>query len=327
MIADLIYQQNIHRYIEYFEYMVYVLAISGGPMYLEDHLEKLRYFYTVAQLGSMKKASEEIYITQPSLTKAIKILEDAVGHQLLERHPRGVSPTQRGEMLLQYCHELFASLNNLEQQLEWPDDPMAGVIRVGTFDSIGIYFWPKFLKNFLPKHPKLNLVMQTGRSHQMRQKLESGEIDVALIIEPKTTANIKVETFKTDTFKFYAAIKGRNVYKDNKDVPLILMPEAIAGNRSLKDVLTEHGLQDRRLYTSSSLESVKELTVNGIGVGLLPEMVAREALKKKMIAEFKQKPYPGKGIGKHTIGIAYAKTRSNSPLLKELIKELKASTW
>ena len=296
-------------------------------MYLEDHLEKLRYFFTVAKLGSMKKASEEIHITQPSLTKAIKILEEAVGHQLLERHPRGVIPTERGEMLLQYCHELFASLSNLEQKLEWPDDPMAGAIRVGTFDSIGVYFWPKFLKKFLPKYPKLNLVMQTGRSHQMQQKLEAGEIDLALIVEPKATSNIIIENFKSDTFKFYAALKGRNVYKNNDDVPLILMPEAIAGDSPLQEVLADFGLQDRRLYTSSSLESVKELTLNGIGVGLLPEMVAKDEVKKKNIAEFKQKPFPGKGIGKHSIGIAYAKARSNSPLVKELISEIKNSDW
>ena len=294
-------------------------------MYLDDHLEKLRYFYEVARLGSMKKASEAVFITQPSLTKSIKTLEEAVGSSLFIRMPRGVKLTREGEILFQFCHGLFASITNLEQKLSHPDDPMAGSLRVGTYDSIGIYFWPKFLKSFLPKFPQLELEMSTGRSNDMQDKLENGQVDLALIIEPRTSANIIVETIQKDTFRLYATTSKKTVYESIQDAPLILMESAIAGGQSLNEVLASYGLDEHKLYKTSSLESVKELALNGIGIGFLPQMVAQGPVSKKKLKEISIGKIPSKGVGEHKIGLAYQKARKDSPLITTLIQEIKKS--
>ena len=118
-------------------------------MYLEDHLEKLRYFYEVAKNGSIKRASANIHLTQPTLTKAIQVLEDSLDKKLFDRLPRGVSLTTEGEILYKFCHTLFASIEEIEKKIKSPKDPFAGSLRVGTYDSIVSYFWPDFLKNFL----------------------------------------------------------------------------------------------------------------------------------------------------------------------------------
>ena len=76
-------------------------------MNLKDHLEKLEYFYEVAKQGSFKKASQNVYISQPSLTKSIKVLEEAIGEDLFVRFPRGVKLTKRGDILFEFCHDLF----------------------------------------------------------------------------------------------------------------------------------------------------------------------------------------------------------------------------
>jgi DNA-binding transcriptional LysR family regulator len=292
-------------------------------MYLNDHLEKLKYFYEIARLGSFKKAAESISITQPSLTKSIKILEDAVENPLFKRLPRGVALTQQGEILYKFCHELFASIANLEHKLAHPKNPMAGTLRVGTYDSIGIYFWPSFLKNFLPKYPLLNLEITTARSQHMQHKLEEGLIDFALIIEPKANAHIATEIIQKDTFKLYTTTHKKKTYKNLKEAPLILMESAIAGIQSLDDVLNSYGLGERQLYKTSSLESVKALTLSGLGIGLLPQMVAKDSLRKKLLIEQKLPHIPAKGIGEHNIGIAYQKGRKDSPLITTLTEHIK----
>ena len=109
-------------------------------MNLADHLEKLKYFYEVGRLGSLKRASESVFISQPSLTKSIKILEDVIGSPLFIRLPRGMKLTKEGEILHSHCQKLFASITNIEQELTYPDDPLAGSLRIGTYDSIAIYF-------------------------------------------------------------------------------------------------------------------------------------------------------------------------------------------
>ena len=294
-------------------------------MHLEEHLEKLKYFYEVAKLGSMKKASEAVFITQPSLTKSMKVLEESIGNPLFTRLPRGVKLTVEGEILFQYCHDLFASITDVEQRLAHPHDLMAGSLRLGTYDSIGIYFWPKFLRKFLPSFPQLNLEMSTGRSSEIQQKLENGQLDIALIIEPKPSDNIIVEELVVDNFKLYQSTRTKRVYDTIDEAPLIFMGSAIAGHQSLQNTLETHGHEKRRLYNTSSLESVKELTLNGIGIGLLPKMVAKDSISKKKLEEVKISTLPKKGIGQHRVGLAYQKARKESVLIQTLVKEIKKS--
>jgi DNA-binding transcriptional LysR family regulator len=295
-------------------------------MYLHDHLEKLRYFFEVARLGSLKKASDSVFITQPSLTKSIKSLEEVIGRQLFIRKPRGVELTKEGKILFQFCHQLFAMVKDVEQQLSFPDDPLAGSLRVGTYNSIGIYFWPSFLKTFLPKYPQIDFELTTGRSLDMQKKLEAGELDLILVIEPKKSAQIEIETLKKDSFRLYETTKAKKVYDNQKDTPLIVMPDAVTGNSTVKDSLSKEQIADRKVYLNSSLESVKELTLNGIGQGLLPQFVAKELVSKKKLKEVKQAPFK-KGIGHHTVGLAYQSARKDSPLIKTLIDELKSYDW
>lgn len=293
-------------------------------MNLTDHLEKLKYFHEVAKLGSLKKASETVYISQPSLTKSIKVLEDVIGSPLFTRLPRGMKLTKEGEILHSHCQKLFSSVQDMEQELAHPDDPLAGSLRIGTYDSISIYFWPKFLQKFLVKHKKLDIELSTGRSKEMQTKLESGELDLILIVDPKASQGIEVEILKKDRFRFYQSAKNKKVYKSIKNAPIIAMPTASAGIQSIKDLLHKSSFENRKVYSTSSLESAKELTINGIGIGLLPEMVAKSSIENKKIVEIKLDDFPKNGVGPHTIGIAYHTYRKDSELIKELVKAIKS---
>lgn len=297
--------------------------IASGNMNLADHLEKLKYFYEIARVGSLKKASEKVFISQPSLTKSLKILEDVVGSTLFIRLPRGMQLTKEGELLFNFCHKLFASITDMEQKLSYPDDPMAGSIRIGTYDSIAVYFWPKFLQKFLIKNKKLNIDLTTGRSQLMQAKLEAGELDLVLIVDPKPSPGIEVDILKKDSFKLYQMTKTKKVYQDLADAPVIVMPSASAGMQNLKDLLDKSGLNNRKLYSVSSLEAAKELIINGIGIGLLPEMVAKTPIKQNKIKEVKLNKFPLAGIGQHTIGIAYHTYRKDSQLIKTMVSTLK----
>lgn len=294
-------------------------------MYLREHLEKLHYFYEIAQLGSMKRAAEAVFVTQPSLSKSMKILEEVVGHELFIRLPRGVKLTQAGEVLFSYCHELFSSIKDVEKKLESLDDPMAGSLRVGTYDSIGIYFWPGFLKKFLSKYPNLSLEMSTGRSREMQLLLENGELDLILVINPIKSPQTIIEKLNDDTFKFYQTTKKKTLYTDAETAPLILMPDSFSPSNSLKEKLGVFKVDQRKVYSMSSLESVKELTLNGLGLGFLPEFVAHSFVEKNQLEEVDLGHGSKKGLFPHTLGLAYHKSRQGHPLVETLITEIKDS--
>ncbi len=299
-------------------------------MVLRDHLEKLHYFYQVAKAGSFKEASQKINITQPSLTKSIQILEGSIDRKLFLRQPRGVQLTTEGEVLFDYCHQLFADLNEMEIKLQAPEDPMAGSLRVGTYDSIAIYFWPKFLRNFLPKFPNLSLELTTGRSSEIQACVEKGELDLGLIIEPHKSQNTETVYLSEDRFQLYETVCMDPIYESVETAPLIFMPDALAGQDNTRLLMTHPKLEShnpRMVYKTSSLESAKELLLNGIGIALLPEFVAKSDVEAGNIRRVVVPNFPEQGVGKHRLGLVFPKHKANSPTLKGLIEELQKDSF
>ena len=295
-------------------------------MALQDHLEKFRHFYEVARCGTFKEAAEHIAITQPSLTKSIQVLEGAIDKKLFTRQPRGVKLTVEGDLLYNYCHQLFAQLNDIEMRLAAPDDPMAGSLRVGTYDSIAVYFWPDFLREFLPENPHLSLELTTGRSKEIQTLVEQGQLDMGLTIEPKEGANVEVLNLWKDRFMLYASKELTPSYESLEEAPLIYMPQAFGGPKPdiLKDYFQDKSKSKQRVeYHTSSLESVKELTIKGIGIGLLPTRVAQQDVEAKKLKLCPFGKFPKKGIAEHNVGVVYLRQHHQSKTLQSLIKELK----
>ena len=292
-------------------------------MSIAEHLEKLNYFYAIADLGSFKRASQSLRITQPSLTKSIKILEDACGHALFTRLPRGVSLTPAGKRVYEFCSLLRGQVVDLEKRLNAPSDELSGRIRVGTYDSIGIYFWPDFLKGFLKKFPNVDIDLTTGRSHEIYDQLKNNKIDLALIIDPVGSASIETKLLRKDRYKFFAAAKSfRQLYSTEDEVPLIIMPDAKSQNGTLEQELPLKLLQNRRIYRMSSLESVKELTLKGIGIGLLPELVAKESVESKVLTEYRFGDRLKNHLGSHFLGLAYCINAYCNELIGILVSEI-----
>lgn len=291
-------------------------------MALIDHLEKLRYFYAVASHGSFNEAAKVLNITQPSVTKSVKILEETLEVPLFIRLPRGVALTDSGDVLFKYCHSLYAELEDVESKVCHPEDPMTGYIRVGTYDSIGISFWPKFLPDFFKRYPNIDLELTTERSHSIQTMVDEGRLDIGLIIEPKPTAESYVVDVATDVFKVYGT---RTISKKGIDdsTSLIFMPDAISGGghqRLSADVKEVQGF--KKLFRTSSLESTKELIASGVGVGLLPERIAQDTVKSGRLQEVSVKGFAKKGIGRHQIGMVISKSKRSSAVIKTLVHEV-----
>ncbi len=289
-------------------------------MDLLSHLEKLNYFYQTAEAGSIKKAAEIIHISQPSLTRSIKVLEEVIGEELFVRSHLGVSLTQRGHILHNYCKGLFHSLDDLSIRLESPEDIYSGSLRIGTYDSIAIYFWPKFLKNFFKKFPNIKLSLSTGRSLEIQEKLIKNELDLILIVNPKSNESVRTVDLYTDNFQLF---KSEELSKKiiNDQTPIIYMQTDDVSETTIR-LLT--GMNENPLFSTSSIEAVKELVLSGVGIGFLPIRVAKDLVDSKKLSPYKIK---GKNLsfGSHAIGLAYHQNGEDSETLQMLISEIKSS--
>jgi DNA-binding transcriptional LysR family regulator len=198
---------------------------------------------------------------------------------------------------------------------------MAGSLRIGTYDSIGIYFWPTFLQHFLPTYPNLSLEFITGRSSLMKEKLDRGEIDLALIVNPKASSQLSAKNIYEDKFKFYEVAKGKKVYSSLENAPIILMPESLGVGKTVDEFLVEFNLEGRKVYQMSSLESAKELCLKGLGVALLPELVVLSSIREKKLKQVTELGAKN-GLYPHYIGAMFHKSRKESVLINKVIESI-----
>lgn len=291
-------------------------------MYLKDHIEKIQYFYAVAQEGNISKASRTLGLSQPSVTKAIKVLEDVIGYELFIRQPRGMKLTAKGEILYQFGHQFFAQLTQIEQDLAKSEEAMDVTLKVGTYDSIAQYFWPDFLNSLLKKYPNLKIELISDRSHRIEEMVKSSQLDLGLIVNPTKKEGLIYDLFDTDSFSLYEGNKKLALYKDYLEAPLIYMPGSLNNDPDLeRDQLVKaiKNFNQKQVYKTSSLETAKALCLKGLGLALLPSNVAAEEIKAKKLTQIQYSNFPKAGLVKHNIEFVYSKYRDQSIAIKNII--------
>jgi molybdate transport repressor ModE-like protein len=292
-------------------------------MFLKDHIEKIQYFYAVAQEGNISRASKKLGLSQPSVTKAVKVLEDVIGADLFIRLPRGMKLTQKGETLYQFGHQFFAQLAQVEQELTKNEDEMDIELKVGTYESLAQYFWPDFLNSLLKKYPRLKIELISQRSHQIEEMVKSSQIDLGLIVNPNRKEDLEYETYDSDQFELFEATKVKPLYTDYISAPLIYMPGSLNPNLDLeRDQLVKvlKGFNQKQIYKTSSLETAKALALKGLGIALLPSNVASIEVASKKLKKVLYGNFPKQGICKHKIEFVYSRYRSDSQAIKNIIE-------
>ena len=156
------------------------------------------------------------------------------------------------------------------------------------------------------------------RSFDIHQLLKQGEIDLSLTVGPHVSSGLEVEHLKTDSFSCYQSTKA----KMNLSSPFIAMPEA----QTSQGPLIKHLIKERKtLYRTSSLEVVKEMTLKGLGIGVLPKMVAKDLVKAGKLKIVDSKIFNKRTFADHKIALTYPKLQKERPILKAIITEIKKS--
>lgn len=263
-------------------------------MRLKDHINKLEYFCVIAESKSLKAASEKALIGQPQLTKIVQQLEDLLGTTLVIRSSKGISLTKSGNQLYNYAKSIIQKANEAEIMIKSGGQSLKGDLRIGTYDSISRYFFPDFLKYMRATAPDLRVTLETGRSRVMMKKLKDKTVDIAIVVsgdeDSKPTMNSK--TIYSDSFGLYQSPLLKDDFKND----LIYFPFALNETRQ---AMARYNFTEA--VVCDNLETVKTLTEQSLGVGLLPHRVAKESiLSRKLVpyshAKIKKNDFDGHNI-------------------------------
>lgn len=247
-------------------------------MRLLDHLNKFQCFVNVVETGSISHGSAKSFISQPQMSKIIQQLEDVLAAKLFVRSKSGVKTTKAGETLYKHALNVLEATNTIDLEIRNQDEIRKGEIRIGTYDSIGRYFFPDFLRYLKKVHPRLKVSMETNKSQMIYNNLEKGQLDIAIIIDAAKKRDLIVDPIYSDWFQLYSSAK----------------PAFDCSNRIIYySGLTEQfeGILSKRQFNETiecdNIETVKSLTEEGLGIGILPTRVARDGiLSGKLQTEF-----------------------------------------
>ncbi len=250
-------------------------------MRLINHIQKFEHFINVVEAGSISKGSVKSFITQPQMTKIIKQLEEVTSQILLVRSKDGVRPTQQGLLLYKHAKNVINSTNLIDLELQNQNISPGGHIKIGTYDSIARYFFPEFIKYINKLAPLLKISLVTNKSHLIQEQLRIEELDMAVIVDPKKIKGITTEEIYTDYFQLYSP----NL-QSLTEVPERLIYFNDLGENE-KIFISQNNFKE--FAKCDNIETVKALTEQGLGYGLLPTKVAREGLLQNRLKQYSAK--------------------------------------
>lgn len=153
-------------------------------------IKHLKYFIAIAEEGNITSAAKRLHISQPPLSMQLKLLEEELGTQLIERGPRNITLTDSGKLLYKHAINIISLTNTAIIDVKNSDNNFRGTLRLGTISSSGTELLSYRLKEFHEANPNIKFEVHEGTTFEMLEMLESNIIDIALVRTPFKAKNI-----------------------------------------------------------------------------------------------------------------------------------------
>ena len=288
------------------------------------NLELYKVFYTVAKCGSLTKAAEELYISQPAVSQAIKQLENQLGGKLFNRTHKGMQLSETGGKQIfakiEQALRLFEEAENTYSEIK---DTATGVVRICASDTVSTHILIPFVKKYHEKYPNVNLILQNGTSSETIDYLKNKKGDIGFVNLPIDDSNINLLSSVTqlhDTFVAsdrFGELFGKEIeLKTLQDYPLLMLELSTATRQAIVSFAHSQGIHLHPEIELASLELMTELAKNGIGIACIPKEFVVHELEEGTLKEIKTNP----ALPTRAVGLALPKHETLTFAVKEFIK-------
>ena len=271
------------------------------------NLELYRVFYTVAKCGSLTRAAEELYISQPAVSQTIKQLESQLGVPLFTRTHRGMQLTEQGgKLIFGEVERALQLFNEAENRIEQMKASASGTIRIGASDTIFEYFLADKIVEFHERFPSVKIELMADFTPDTIEKLKADKCDVAFVnlpieVDPELTLEGNFMRLN-DIFvvgEKYKELASKEIPLSRlKKYPLITMDKNTVARRSFDAFLSNVGVKLRPSIEVGSWDLMKRLVWRGMGVGVIPREYAARRLHDGELFELKTDPVlPARSVG------------------------------
>jgi DNA-binding transcriptional LysR family regulator len=293
--------------------------------YKSDRLKPLRAFCQTVRLGSVSRAAEALFVSQPAITLQLQALERELGVTLFERSGRRLAPSREGQLLYEMAQPLVAGLDGLDASFrEKVSGLEAGELNVAANSSTILYLLPKIVEHFRQQHPEVKLTLHNAASADGTDLLRSDAVDLAV----GSVLDVPADLSYAPVYRFepmlitppdHPLAKKRDLrLEDLSPHALILPPKRLVTYR-LVDLVFQ---QARVPYTVSlevgGWEVIKQYVAMGLGISIVTAICLTDADRERLAARSLAKYFPSR-----TYGVVVRKGKFLSPQARaftELIK-------
>ncbi len=251
-------------------------------------LTELKYIVAVARERHFGRAAEACFVSQPTLSVAIKKLEEELDVKIFERGASEVSTTPLGEQIVRQAQQVIEQAAAIKEIAKRGQDPVAGPLRVGVIYTIGPYLLPDLVRQAIERVPQMPLMLQENFTARLLEMLRTGELDCAILAEPFPDTGLAMaplydEPFQAAVPRTHALARRKQISAEElKQETMLLLGTGHCFRDHVLEVCPEYarfaspagdaheGI--RRSFEGSSLETIKYMVASGMGVTVVPQL-------------------------------------------------------
>lgn len=247
-------------------------------------LTELRYIVAVARERHFGRAAEACFVSQPTLSVAVKKLEEELDVKLFERGSNEVSVTPLGDEIIRQAQSVLEQAQSIKEIAKRGKDPLAGPLRLGIIYTIGPYLLPDLVRNVIAQVPQMPLMLQESFTARLLDMLRSGELDCAILAEPFPDTNLALAPLYDEPFlvavpRSHPLASHERIHAEElKQETMLLLGTGHCFRDHVLEVCPEFARFSsnaegiRKSFEGSSLETIKHMVAAGMGVTVVPQL-------------------------------------------------------
>ncbi|TCL62201.1 LysR family transcriptional regulator [Hydrogenispora ethanolica] len=247
-------------------------------------LKQLQTFVTIARRGSFTQAAQELGYAQSTITTQIQLFEQELGTRLFERLGRSVALTPAGAKLLEYARPILRLCAEAQRAVAVGEN-MRGILTIGAVESLCVVRLPELVREYRRRYPEVEIALKIANCADFRELLGENQIDVAFFLDQAIAAPDLVTALQVPEPLTFLAMPGHPLISrapigpaDLAGASLILTEAGCSYRRALESTLAGAGVKPHSVLETGSLQAIKQFTMDGMGITLLPRIAATAEL-------------------------------------------------
>ncbi|MBE0426012.1 MAG: LysR family transcriptional regulator [Nitrospirae bacterium] len=257
-------------------------------------IHQLKVFTSVFKNKSFSRASEDLHLTQPTISNHIKALENEFDCKLFDRLGRSIIPTREAEVLYGHSMEIIEKANNLKEAIGQMKKELTGKLVIGASTIPGVYLMPLMMKEFQKRYPSISFQIVISDSKGIVDSISRHELLLGIVGAKLGDENIKYISFVEDGLIVVSAPslieKDILTVKELAGLPMVIREEGSGTRRETEKILESKGMSFNNFKISGvfgSTDAVKQAVKAGLGISILSKFSVADELKNNILGEIK----------------------------------------